>query len=373
MSKSDLMALMSLNEDNIDMRDLTDERPVASLPIGGRYRLIDFILSNITNSGIFNVGLFAQRKVRSLNEHLGDGAPWDLDRIKDGLYLFSNSYEINEKLARGDIQNINENIDFISRSNQEYILVTTPYMIYNFNFNILFDSHINSGAEITAMYKEIDDAHLSFFGSYIYTITNGKISSIGKNMCSKSKQNISMDCVIMKKDAFLKMILDTVQSGEHMYLIDAINAQLLKSDVNLFKFNGYVKCINDIRSYREFSRDILREEVSDEIFRNPNGLIYTKIKDEAPTYFSSDSKVENSIISSGCLIEGTVKNSIISRKVKIAKGAVVENSIVMQNCIIEENAYVSNMISDKSVTITSSRKLIGDFNMPVIIRKGGIV
>ena len=169
MSKSDLMALMSLNEDNIDMRDLTDERPVASLPIGGRYRLIDFILSNITNSGIFNVGLFAQRKVRSLNEHLGDGAPWDLDRIKDGLYLFSNSYEINEKLARGDIQNINENIDFISRSNQEYILVTTPYMIYNFNFNILFDSHINSGAEITAMYKEIDDAHLSFFWFvYIY-------------------------------------------------------------------------------------------------------------------------------------------------------------------------------------------------------------
>ena len=123
------------------------------------------------------------------------------------------------------------------------------------------------------MYKEIDDAHLSFFGSYIYTITNGKISSIGKNMCSKSKQNISMDCVIMKKDAFLKMILDTVQSGEHMYLIDAINAQLLKSEVNLFKFNGYVKCINDIRSYREFSRNILKEEVSDEIFRNPNGQI----------------------------------------------------------------------------------------------------
>ena len=358
------MALMSLNEDNINMRDLTDERPLASLPIAGRYRLIDFILSNITNSGIFNVGLFAQRKVRSLSEHLGDGAPWDLDRIKDGLYLFSNSYE---KLARGDIQNIYENIDFISRSNQEYILVTTPYMIYNFNFNILFDSHINSGADITAMYKEIDDAHLSFYGSYVYTITNGKISSIGKNMCSINKQNISLDCVIMKKDAFLNMILDEVQSGEHMYLIDAINAQLLKKDVNLFKFNGYVKCIKDIRSYREFSRDILKEEVSDEIFRNPNGLIYTKIKDEAPTYFSNDSNVENSIISSGCLIEGTVKNSIISRKVKISKGAVVENSI------IEENAYVNNMISDKNTKITSSRKLIGDFNMPMIIRKGGTV
>ena len=102
-------------------------------------------------------------------------------------------------------------------------------------------------------------------------------------------------------------------------------------------------------------------------------MIYTKIKDEAPTYFSNDSNVENSIISSGCLIEGTVKNSIISRKVKISKGAVVENSIVMQNCIIEEHAYVNNMISDKNTKITSSRKLIGDFNMPMIIRKGGTV
>ena len=373
MVKNYLMAILNLNEDHINMRELTTDRPVASLPIAGRYRLIDFILSNITNSGIFNVGIFSQRKTRSLSEHLGDGAPWDLDRIKDGLYLFTNQYELNEKLARGDIQNIYENRDFISRSKQEYILVTTPFMIYNFNFEELLHSHINSGANITAMYKEVDNADVSFYGSFAYSISNNKLTGIGKNMCSTNIQNIAMDCVIMKKDYFLNMVYDNLESGEHIYLSDAINSKLLSDKVNLFKFNGYIKCIKDIRSYREFNRDILEEHISNEIFRNPNGLIYTKIKDEAPTYFSDDSKVENSIIASGSLIEGTVKNSIISRKVKIGKGAVVENSIIMQNCIIGENSYISNMISDKNATISNYKKLIGDFNMPIIIKKGGVI
>ena len=125
MIKNNVMAIINLNEDHIKIRELTKNRPIASLPIGGRYRVIDFILSNITNASIYNVGVFAQRKTRSLHDHLGDGFPWDLDRIQDGLYVFSNQYELNEKQARGDISNIYENIDFISRSKQEYNLASS--------------------------------------------------------------------------------------------------------------------------------------------------------------------------------------------------------------------------------------------------------
>ena len=177
----------------------------------------------------------------------------------------------------------------------------------------------------------------------------------------------------MEKDYFIDMIYESIETGEHMYLIDAINKRLLQDNSNLYKFNGYLKCVVDVRSYREFNADILKEDISNEIFRSPNGPIYTKIKDEAPTYFSDDSKVENSIIASGCIIEGSVKNSVIFRKVKIAKNAVVENSIIMQNTSIEENTYISNVLSDKNVTITSSKKLIGDFNMPIVVKKGEII
>lgn len=373
MIKNNVMAIINLNEDHIKIRELTKNRPIASLPIGGRYRVIDFILSNITNSYIYNVGVFAQRKTRSLHDHLGDGFPWDLDRIQDGLYVFSNQYELNEKQARGDISNIYENIDFISRSKQEYILITTPFMIYNMNFNDLFESHINSGATITALYKNVDDAHLNFYDCYVYSINNLKISSIGKNMCSRKEQNISMECFLMKKDYFIEMIYNTIETGEYVYLIDAINKSLLTEDVNLYKFNGYIKCIKDVRSYREFHQDILNEDISNEIFQSPNGLIYTKIKDEAPTYFSEDSKVENSVIASGCLIEGTVKNSVISRKVKVSKGSIVENCIIMQNCLIGENTYLNHVISDKNTVITDGKKLIGDFNMPIVVKKGEVI
>lgn len=373
MLKNNVMAIVNLNEDHIKMRELTKNRPIASLPIAGRYRMIDFTLSNITNSHIYNVGVFAQRKTRSLNDHLGDGSPWDLDRLQDGLYIFSNQYELNEKQVRGDIYNIYENIDFFKRSKQDYILVTNPFMIYNINFNDVFEAHINSDADITALYKDVNNAHISFYDNYVYSINNLKISSIGKNMCSKKDQNISMDTFLMKKDYFIDMIYESIETGEHMYLIDAVNKRLLQDNSNLYKFNGYLKCIIDVRSYREFNSDILNEEISNEIFRSQNGLIYTKIKDEAPTYFSDDSKVENSIIASGCLIEGTVKNSIIFRKVKVEKGAVIENSIIMQNCIIGENSYINNVLSDKNTHITNGKKLIGDFNMPIVVKKGEII
>ena len=373
MLKNNVMAIIDLNEDHIRMRELTKNRPIASLPIAGRYRMIDFILSNITNSHIFNVGIFAQRKTRSLNDHLGDGSPWDLDRIQDGLYIFSNQYELNEKQVAGNIHSIYDNIDFFKRSRQEYILITNPFMIYTIDFNDVFESHLNSGADITSLYKDVNNAHVSFYDNYVYSINNLKISSIGKNMCSKKEQNISMDTFLMKKDYFIDMIYESIETGEHMYLIDAINKHILQDNTNLYKFNGYLKCVRDIRSYREFNADILNEDISNEIFKSPNGSIYTKIKDEAPTYFSEESKVENSIIASGCIIDGTVKNSIIFRKVKVAKGAIVENSIIMQNCTIQEDTYINNVISDKNTTITNGKKLIGDFNMPIIVKKGEII
>lgn len=370
MMKNDVMAILSLNEDHIKIRELTKNRPLASLPIAGRYRVIDFILSNITNAHIYNVGVYAQRKVRSLNDHLGDGFPWDLDRLQDGLFVFSPQTDINEKRSLGDLSIIYENIDFISRSKQEYVIIATPFMLYNINFNDVFESHINSNAKITALYKHVDNAHVSFYDCYVYSINNSKISSIGKNMCSRKEQNISMECFIMKKNEFLSLIYGSIESGQHIYLIDAINKFILENDTNLYKFNGYVKCVKDIKSYREFNSDILNEDISNEIFRSPNGLIYTKIKDEAPTYFSSDSKVENSVIASGCIIEGSVKNSVIFRKVRIAKGAIVENCIIMQNSIIGENTYINHMISDKNITISNGKKLIGDFNMPILVKKG---
>lgn len=370
MLKNRLMAIINLNEDNIATQELIKDRPLACLPLFGRYRVIDFILSNISNANISNVGVFSQRKTRSLYDHLGDGEPWDLDRIKDGLFIFSQQYEIHEKQMSGDIYTIFENLDYIENSSQEYILIATPYMIFNINFNKIFEEHLNSSAYITALYKSIDNADRDFFRSVTYNIEDDKIRSIGKNIGSTKKQNISLDCFIMKKSDFINLIYTNIEMGKNVYIEDAINDKLYSEKVNLHEIKSYVKCINSIRSYLDFSQDMLNPDISNELLKNPDNLIYTKIKDEAPTYFSDDSLVENSIVSSGCVIHGNVKNSVISRRVIIGEGSVIENCILMQNTVVEKNTYLKHLISDKNSRITSGKKLIGDFNMPIIVNKG---
>lgn len=370
MLKCPLMAIINLNEDHMRRNELTRNRPLASLPIAGRYRLIDFILSDITGASIYNVGIFAQRKIRSLNDHLGDGSTWDLDRLIDGMYIFSNNYEVDEKQLHGDLSNIFENIDFIERSPQDYILITNPYYIYTVDFTEVYDAHISSGCDITAMFKTVDNANVDFYNVPVYNINNDRISSVGRNMCSSNVKNISMNTFIMKKEKFIELVYSAVETGEFTYLEDMINSYILKSNCNLYRFNGYLKAITDIKSYRDFNKEILNKEVADDIFKNPVVRIYTKTKDEAPTYFDVSSDVKNSIIASGCMIEGVVKNSVISRKVKIGKGSVVENSILLQNTVVEDAVYINNVIADKNAVITANKKLIGDINMPIIIKKG---
>lgn len=370
MMKNNLMAIINLNEDHVVVRELILDRPLACLPIAGRYRMIDFILSNISNAGINNVGVFAQRKTRSLYDHLGDGEPWDLDRIKDGLFIFSQQYELLEKPTHGDISILFENIDYIINSSQEYVLITTPYMIFNIGINEIFKSHIESDAYITTVYKNINNSDKDFIKCTTYNIDEGKIQSIGKNIGSKKEQNISLDLFIMKKTDFINLIYANIESGKNAYIQDAINDILYTQHVNLYETKGYLKCINNVRSYTEFSLDILDSNISNELLENDKNLVYTKIKDEAPTYFADDSYVDNSLVSSGCVIHGKVKNSVISRRVVIGEGAVVEDCILMQNTVVDKNAYLKNVIADKNSKITYGKKLIGDFNMPIIVNKG---
>lgn len=373
MIKKELMAILNLNEDGVVSKELIENRPLASLPIAGRYRLIDFMLSNISNSGVRNVGIFTQRKTRSLYDHLGDGSPWDLDVLRDGLFIFSQQYEVYEKLSKGDIYTVYQNIDYLENSSQKYVFIAPSNFIYSIDLQEVYDFHINSEKDITLLYKKVENADKDFYNCTTLNISGGKAVSIGRNVGLSKNQNIALDAVIMKKNDFIELIYHNMETGENAYIIEAIEKKILDGGVNLFEFKGYVKVIRDVKSYVEFAKDTLNANISKELFKNPKNLIYTKIKDEAPTYFSDDSSVTGSVIASGCIIEGTVKNSIIFRKVKIEKGTIIENSIIMQNTTIEKNAYLQHVICDKNSVVSHGKKLIGDNNMPIIIKKGETV
>lgn len=362
----DYMGILNLNEKEENIQNLTRNRTVASIPIAGRYRIIDFVLSNMVNAGIQNVGVFTKSKSRSLIDHLTGGRPWDLDRKRDGMFIFNFG---NGNPSLEDVEMFRNNIDYLQISRQKNVILASSYMLCNIDYLEAAKFHEQSGKDITVIYKKADDCTKSFFDCDILNIDeNNRVLSVGKNIGVEDKNNICMEMFIMKKETLIELIYKCVTTGICRKIKHAIYRSLEEYDVNAYEFKGYLECVNTIKSYYKTNMDFLDIKVSKELFFN-NGLIYTKVKDEAPTKYTEDSKVSNSLIANGCFIEGIVENSIISRRVHVKKGAVIKNCIIMQNCTIEEEAKLTNIITDKNVCIGKGKKLKGDKGIPLVIEK----
>lgn len=362
--------IVNLSENEYNIKRLSDVRPIASIPIAGRYRIIDFVLSNMVNAGIQNVGIYTDYNYRSLIDHTGNGKAWDLDRKNDGLFVFSPSFNPSAtNVPRGDLHHIYSNIDFLRNSKQEYVLVSCSYMIGNVDYREVYAQHIKDKADITIVYKNTDQADKNFEKCYTLNMgPTGKVLSAGINMGHRKDAKISMEMYMMKKELLMDIILESIGKGVHCYLNDAINDSINNLVVMGYEHKGYLKCINSIGAYYDANMDFLDTSIAKEIFYSDR-KIFTKIKDESPTFYSKTAKVENSLVANGCIIKGTVRNSILFRRVNVEEGAVIENSIIMQNGNIMANSNLHNVILDKGVTITAHKDLRGDMKAPFIVDK----
>ncbi|MCD6435657.1 MAG: glucose-1-phosphate adenylyltransferase subunit GlgD [Clostridiales bacterium] len=367
---SEIMGIISLNESTEKLKELTYTRTIATIPLGGRYRVIDFMLSNMVNSGIVNVAISTEEKARSIYNYVGCGRPWDLERKNGGLHIFNpeaSSIDVMQK--RGDIEVFKSMLNHIKRSPQEYVLVSRSYMICNVEYREMLEKHKESGADITIMFKKIKNSNgrfidcdtLNFFGNF-------EVMSFGKNLGRQEESNISMEMYLMKKDILIGIIEETIQFGNENHLKESILNQVGRLKIYGFSFDGYLACINSLENYYETNVDFLEKDIHNEIF-NSDKLIYTMVKDSPPTFYGDDSDVYNSFISSGCIIEGVVENSILSRNVHIEKGAIVRNSILMRDVVINKASSINHMIVEKDVVIGEMKTLSGDRNSPYVIRK----
>lgn len=362
----DYMGILSLDENEDNIRPLTFGRPLASIPIGGRYRIIDFILSNMVNSGIDNIGIFTKTKSRSLLDHLGSGKPWDLDRKINGLFVFNfgpiASYD-------GDVDSLKNNMEYFTRSRQNYVILASSNMICNIDFRKAAEYHEESGKDVTFVYKKVHDGKRNFIGTDVINLEkDNSVVSIGKNIGKEDNLNIFMGIMIMKKEFVVEIIQTCLQTGCAKNIKDYIKNNLKNITTDAYEFKGYLQCINSVNAYFKASMDMLDEQISRELFYE-NGLIYTKVKDEAPTKYGENAEVANSLIANGCIINGKVKNSVISRRVKIHKGAQIENCIIMQGSEIHENVKLKNVIIDKNNIIEKKKELRGDKEFPIVIEK----
>ncbi len=363
------IGIITINEQESNFGGLCKNRPSYMLPFGGRYRLIDFTLSNMVNNNIRTIAVYTGQKIRSTMDHLGDGKPWDLNRRINGLFLYPPINDSHIGSHIGDIAQYYSTLEFFTRAREEYIYFNNPNIIAKVNIEDAFNFFLESKADITLIYKEQDDLSGRLIDvDKIHIKEDGSLDNIGVNLGTERIFDQYLGMGFIRKEVFIEILKDSIEKGDANYFRDAM---LLKKDqykINTFEHKGYSETIRDLKSFYEANMKLLDREFSYEIFFE-GGPILTKTKDEPSTLYKDSSEVKNSIIANGCVIEGQVENSIIFRGVKIGKNAIVKNSVIMQKSIVKDNAIVVNTILDKQALIEEDASIAGSILAPYVVEK----
>ena len=349
---------------------LTDMRTMGSVPFCSRYRLIDFPLSNMVESGVTKIGVVTNANFNSLMDHVGTGKPWDLSRKTDGLYLLP-PYSLTSTTMWGNrIDAIYGNMGFLDQSNQEYVLMTDCNNILSIDYDALFEAHEQSGAAVTIVgVRGKKPANISSVLVFNEVAEDGKILEAAIDPTAEEDVFYSCNIVLVKK-YLLQTLITTAHSKNEVSFQRSILMNCIKSG-KAYAYDAtdcFVGTIDSVQSYYDISMSLLNRDITNRLFA-PERPIYTKERDDMPTLYGTEAKVNNSLIADGCEIKGTVENCIIFKGVKVEADAVVKNSILMQDTVIGEGTKVNYIIADKNVNIKSGIELSGAENFPVSLSK----
>lgn len=368
--KHKVMGVINLIHETDELEHLTQGRCLATVPFGARYRLIDFALSSMVNSGISKVAVFAHTKYRSLMDHLGSGKHWDLEHRQSGLFVLPPATDDIQELSRGDLYHFYQHRDYFNRSSLDYVVITRSHMVCNIDFEKVIEFHLEREADITVVCKQQEE--LLGKARRVRMNEEGRITAIQDHYGRMASDIHSMEMYVMHKDLLLELVETSLAQGQDHLVRHAIFSRLDKLNVYGYMYEGYLGVVNTLSSYYHNSMNLLDSDVWKGLFYQP-GPIFTKVKDEPPARYLGNSKVTNSLIANGCRVEGTVVNSILFRGVHVAKGAIVSNSIIMQNGIIGENSYVQHSILDKDVRVEEDRDIRGANSAPFLAGKRKII
>ena len=374
-SSTDVIGIIFPNSYDALIPELVSVRLMASIPFASRYRIIDFILSSMTHSGIDNISVVVNKNYHSLMDHLGSGREWDLVRKNGGLHIFP---PFAEKQVGGPyvgragaLANL---LDFLKSQKEKYVIMADTNIVVNFDFNAMLQAHMDSGADLTIAYneqelpKELLDYQTSdqiFY--YTFDIEEGRIRKVSINPKTEGVQNTAMNIFVIGRELLIDLVSTAYMEGKSFFMRDVIMPQLGKLNVQAYKYTGYVARICGMKSYFEENMKLLDDYNLDALFAS--APIYTKIRGDNPTHYKDGAKVKNVMMADGCVIEGEVENSVLFRGVKIAKGAKVKNCVLMQGTVVEAGANVEYLITDKNVTITAGKEMKGTDTFPVYIAK----
>jgi len=353
---------------------LTRNRTLGAVPIGGRYRLIDFILSDMVNSGITSVGVIARNNYHSLVNHLGSGKEWDLSRKFGGLTIFPPYSTAGAGLYHGRLEAMKNILSYIVRAREEYAVLADSNVILNINLEKVIAEHEENDADITCVYQTVNLNERNARDRVLYDVDGaGRIQAVRTDpRTAEGSCNNSLGIWVLKKDLLVRILDNAQTEGSRSFERDVLGRHCSSWNIRGYEFKGYAAQIRSVAGYYAAGTDLLKAEVRAELFPRQSP-IYTRIHDEVPARYAEGATVTGSLVANGCRIEGTVENSILGRGVYVAKGAVVRNSLLMQGVAVSEGATVDCAIIDKNAYIAPDRNLSGAPTYPIVIEKGSRV
>lgn len=351
---------------NHRMRELSNRRAVAAMPFAGSYRGIDFALSNMSNSRIQKVAVMTQYNSRSLHEHLGSSKWWDFGRKQGGLYVFTPTITLeNQSWYRGTADSIYQNLDWLKECHEPYVVIASGDGIYKLDYNQVLEQHIETRADITVVCKEMPkDEDISRFG--VVTIgENNQIQSFEEKPTESTGRTVSCGIYVLRRRLLIELIEQCGKEGKFDLVKDILIGYQEQKKLCAYLLDSYWSNIASVESYYKTNMDFLKPEIRNYfLLEYPN--IYSKVFDLPPAKYNSGSVVKNAMVGSGSIINGTVEDSLLFRKVFIGNHCKIKNSIIMNDVYIGDHTCIENCIIDSNTTIRANSCYIGQGEIKII-------
>ena len=369
--KHNTMAILYATDQDSHLNDLAIHRTTASMPFGGRYRLIDFALSNLVSANITNIGIIAKNNYNSLMDHIRQGRDWDLNRKNGGIsvyppYVFNTTRDV----FNSEVEALYTVRGFMMEASEEYVVIANTNIAFNIDFDEVEDFHLEKGADVTVLTYKVEKP--TSRNIVVSIDKNKRIKDMRLGVDGDKNALCDLNIYFIKKDLLISLIDKAYAYGHKDFEQDILMKNIDELYIMSYEVKDYVAVIDTVQSYFKHSMDLLDPKVRENLFYE-HSTILTKVKDSIPARYGNDAVVSNSIIADGCVIEGTVENSILFRSVRVGKGAVVRNSIVMEDSIIMDGASIDYTVTDKDVIIKNDRHLSGHSTYPMVVVKGKVI
>ncbi len=369
------MGIIFANIYDSSLGELTNKRTMASLPYGGRYRQIDFSLSNMTNSGIRHIGIITKHNYQSLMNHVGSGQEWDLELEQGGLEFLSPFAADHNGSYRGKLEAIHSANSFLKYAKEDYVVLADSGVLCAIDLREVVEAHEASGADVTVVVKEGIANGAKQLDMAVKADKNGKVTDLAVDYCADEGYLASMGIFVISRELLMREVTEAVAHNRYRFERDLVMYGFAEKGmkINAYRFQGVALYNESTAEFYRNSLALLDPEIRHGLFNRSNRTIYTRVRDEVPSYYGEASEVDNCIVADGCTLEGKVSNSVLFRGVRLGKNAVVRDSVIMSDTTIGEGAELECVILDKDVVVRPGAKLCGTKEHPLVFKRGETV